>query len=117
MIKIYLQRNRSQKQRANRSQKQRAKGQIHVMERNRKDEVDAGGGVAPSSLCGTQEAYSRDIRAQGDVCMKDKIKPLSMDLLLMASPWHMVDTSLLDSDSFLKSFFFFFLTKLSKRQK
>ena len=67
------------------------------MERNRKDEVDAGGGVAHSPLCGTQEAYSSNIRAQGDVCMKDKIKPLSMDLLLMASPWHMVDTSLLES--------------------
>lgn len=59
--------------------------------------MDAGGGVAHGPLCGTQEAYSTDIRAQGDVCVKDKIKPLSMDLLLTASAWHMVDTSLLDS--------------------
>lgn len=65
------------------------------MERNRKDEVDAGGGVAHGPLRGTQEGPSSDIRAQGDVCVKDKRKPLSMDLLLMASPQHRVDTSLL----------------------
>lgn len=65
------------------------------MERNRTDEVDAGGGVAHGPLRGAQEGHSSDIHAQGDVCVKDKRKPLSMDLLLMASPRHMVDTSLL----------------------
>lgn len=68
-----------------------------MMEISRKDEADAGGGVAHGPLCGTQEAHSSDTRTQGGVCVKDKIKPPSVDLLVTASPWYMVDTSLLDS--------------------
>lgn len=45
-------------------------------------------------------------KAQGDVCggpdVKDKINSLSMELLLMASLWYTVDTSLLASSIFKK---------------